>query len=310
MGKGSKKDRKIAIIKKYLPNCTNTWSVYTYGNIPRKCIDGALSSYSGHIEYDDVLGLIDETIFGSGKKGMIFSCDGFYMDGGNGISRYADHISFNSLPSSYNLSAVNEMLTKLYEIETEPSGWDIAASIFGSAMDFLQTMADEPEDIQEDEDIDPEELLTDDEWIDVINLCVEYLEKLSNAVDKVMSSDSTGMAMALQELIEQFNNGIIDGDEGSISLVCEKVIVAYNKLDTGSEFREMNFQFYTSHYLESATYWLEEIQTRDRSDLELLSKACKEDIGVFVDKVNEECTSLSIISGDLMCRKLRDMLND
>ena len=153
MGKGSKKDRKIAVIKKYLPNCTNTWSVYTYGNIPRKCIDGALTSYSGRIEYDDVLGLIDETVFGSGKKGMIFSCDGFYTNSGNGIHRYADQISFNSLPNSYNLNAVNEMLTKLYEIETEPSGWDIAASLFGSAMDFLQAMADESEDIPKDDDL-------------------------------------------------------------------------------------------------------------------------------------------------------------
>lgn len=157
MGKASKRDRKKAVIQKCLPKCTNTWSVYTYGNIPKKCIDGALSSYAGYIEYDDVFGLIDETIFGSGKKGMIFSCDGFYTDRGNGFHKYADHISFTTLANSYNLTAMNEMLTKLYEIEAEPSGWDIAASLLGGAFSFLQEMAASEAESSEDEETDPDE---------------------------------------------------------------------------------------------------------------------------------------------------------
>lgn len=58
----------------------------------------------------------------------------------------------------------------------------------------------------------------------------------------------------------EFKNGIIDEDEPSISFVCEKVIIAYNKLGTDNKLREMNFEWFFNYYLERAIYWLKEIQ--------------------------------------------------
>lgn len=142
MGKKEKRERKKAIIQKYLPNCTSTWSVYTYGNLPKSKIDGACRSYAGSVDYSDVFGLIDETVFGSGKKGFLFTADGFYNDSSSGFCRYSDGISYKSLPPSYNLTAMNEMLDKLYQIEAEPSGWDIAGALFEGAIDLLQTLAE------------------------------------------------------------------------------------------------------------------------------------------------------------------------
>ena len=46
--------------------------------------------------------------------------------------------------SAYNLTAFNELLHALYEIETAPPGWEIAGELAGTFLGVLQAIADEP----------------------------------------------------------------------------------------------------------------------------------------------------------------------
>ena len=78
----SKRERKKELIKKYIKNAAGGWSAYSYGNIPKQLVKNACTSYAGAVQYDDVLGLIDITITGSGKKGMLFTSQRVYYDYG------------------------------------------------------------------------------------------------------------------------------------------------------------------------------------------------------------------------------------
>lgn len=75
-----KRERKIAIIKKYLPQCNSVYKCHVYGDIPQSKITNACSSYAGYVSSRNVLGLIDETFFDTGKKGFLFTEEGFYSD--------------------------------------------------------------------------------------------------------------------------------------------------------------------------------------------------------------------------------------
>lgn len=132
-----KREKKIAVIQEYLPQCNSVYPCYVYGHIPKEQFQNACASYAGHVKGEDVFGLIDETLFGNGKKGFLFAENGFYSSDGNELYRYDAGVTYRSLSSSYNLTLFNEMLTELYEIETAPSGWDIAGGLLDLAANFL-----------------------------------------------------------------------------------------------------------------------------------------------------------------------------
>lgn len=151
----SKLEKKIELVKKYLPRCNSTFKCHTYGNIPREKFNNACTNYAGYVPYENVLGLIDETLFDSGKKGMLFTDEGVYASGIQSIMRYSDCCKFNTLPSSYNITVINELLEKLYEIETAPTGWDIASSLFGAVFEgVLSAITEENEDVIEEQVIE------------------------------------------------------------------------------------------------------------------------------------------------------------
>ncbi len=68
-----KKERQIAIIKNKISSCVKTTSaeVFCYGEIPLKRIQGAKSVYAYGADNGDILALIDTTVWGSGKRGMV-----------------------------------------------------------------------------------------------------------------------------------------------------------------------------------------------------------------------------------------------
>ena len=103
-----KREKKIAVIQEYLPRCNSVYPCYVYGRIPSELINNACMTYAGNVRKEDVFGLIDETVFSSGKKGFLFAEDGFYHSDDNSICRYDEGINYLSLPSSYNLAAFNE----------------------------------------------------------------------------------------------------------------------------------------------------------------------------------------------------------
>lgn len=136
-----KVEQKKEIILRYLPRVTTVSSWYTKGNIPRSKFVNASQSYAGKVEYEDVIALIDETVFGSGKRGFLFTIDGFYCDGLKGFKMYKDDISFSSMSSLYNITAMNEMLKELYKVECSVD-WTSLGKLLKTGMDILTEISD------------------------------------------------------------------------------------------------------------------------------------------------------------------------
>lgn len=123
----SKRNDMIKVLENNLSNCSSTYPAYIHGRIPSKVMRGALSSYGGAINSDDVLGLIDTTILESGKTGVLFTENNVYYSGGMlGDTGYVSYTSLSNgeyipaelLSSIYNASAMKQILGKLTGIAT------------------------------------------------------------------------------------------------------------------------------------------------------------------------------------------------
>lgn len=123
-----KRERKIAVIQKYLKNVAGNWESYTYGKIPKSIAINACSAYAGTVELTNILGLIDITIRGNGKKGLLFTEHKIYYDNGvlgaNGSVSYKSVYDRGSMPSglldsTYNTQALKELVSILAGIEGE-----------------------------------------------------------------------------------------------------------------------------------------------------------------------------------------------
>ena len=123
-----KQDKKIAAIKKYIGNAAGDWPGYAYGNIPKEKARNACTSYAGTVGYGNILGLIDTTILGNGKKGILFTENKIYYDNGmlgsRGSVSYKSIYESGSIPSglidiTYNTNALKELISMLACIEGE-----------------------------------------------------------------------------------------------------------------------------------------------------------------------------------------------
>ncbi len=52
--------------------------IYVKPNIPQYKLDSAITSYASEVNRDDVLVLLDTTVFGSGKEGLVATAEGLY----------------------------------------------------------------------------------------------------------------------------------------------------------------------------------------------------------------------------------------
>lgn len=123
-----KRERKIEAIRNYIENAGGNWPTYSYGKIPKILAINACNSYAGAINPEDILGLIDITIFGNGKKGTIFTENNVYYD--NGLLGSTGSVSYKAiyetesvpttlLDSTYNTNAMLELVSILADIEGE-----------------------------------------------------------------------------------------------------------------------------------------------------------------------------------------------
>lgn len=220
-----KQEKKIELVKQYLPRCNSVYPCHTYGRIPTDKFKNACMSYAGHVEYENALGLIDETVFGSGKKGMLFTDKGVYTSDIDGIIRYADGRCFNSLSSSYNLTEVNELLEKLYEVENTPTGWDIAGSLLGGLFTDVVSAILEPDETTdsqasheaiedkagempyniEDDEAAMEEV--DDEDIEeMIASSQKWVETLETVVSDALVCQKESFSEGLAKILEKLEN--------------------------------------------------------------------------------------------------------
>lgn len=333
MGSNDKELRKRKVIEEYLPQCT-TWNVYTYGSIPKNKYVNACSSYAGRVLYENVYGLIDETIFGSGKAGMLFTTDRFYSNGNKGALLYADGISYSSLPSTYNLTAMNEMLQKLYEIETEPSGWQIAGSLLGSALGFLQEMAENSKDNiqnsdavidasyqeiksnqypgeirqleQKDEEAEQifervESICLQEDDINVLEYNLKYFSGVIGLFSSVISADYNDIKEELSELklyLEDSNNMKQDA-EVSWEECYDSISYCYHLDKDTEEFNAINLKKVSKKCLNKINFYLAELNDCEEDEGEEIMESCKHEMKYYQKKYREARIDLKKIVSEM-----------
>lgn len=127
-----KREMKITSVQRYLSNVAGSYSSYTYGKIPSSNARNACSTYAGAVRPEDILGLVDITILGDGKKGLLFTEYAVYFNNGllgnSGKISYKQIYESGSIPNDifcthYNQQALIELLSLLATIEGEEGGW-------------------------------------------------------------------------------------------------------------------------------------------------------------------------------------------
>lgn len=124
-----KREKKIEAIRRYIENVGGTtWPGYPYGKIPSNIATNACYAYAGAVQPKDILGLVDITVMGNGKKGLLFTEYEVYYDNGmvaeNGRVTYQEIYDSGKIPGSisgpaYNKQALIELLSILADIEGE-----------------------------------------------------------------------------------------------------------------------------------------------------------------------------------------------
>lgn len=118
-------ENKIDIIENNIQACLakkSSASYFTYGNIPKNRYWGACKKYLGDVKYEEVIGMIDTTIFGGGERGLVFTFDGVYFRDTFGKPIYCSYENSSDFPDISDLyfdgTGVRRMLQKLRDVDT------------------------------------------------------------------------------------------------------------------------------------------------------------------------------------------------
>ena len=139
----TKTEKKIQLVKQSLSSCVTSGTVcFTYGSIPKNRFNGAKKSYAFGVQYDEVIALVDTTVFGGGERGMVITLNDVYI---KEILTLPSHYKMNNLVGEftlpgetyYNLRNLSTMLSKLQEIENEPEYgfWNVLGDIVGAVLE-------------------------------------------------------------------------------------------------------------------------------------------------------------------------------
>lgn len=123
-----KREEKIEIVRTGIRGClasNSSADCFTYGNIPRKRYLGACKKYVSNEAYEDVIGLIDTTVFGGGERGLVFTLTGvYYRDIMGNISRasYSNISGFPNISDTYfDGAGVKRLLQRLSAVDNSSS---------------------------------------------------------------------------------------------------------------------------------------------------------------------------------------------
>lgn len=180
----TKEDERIRIVQDKLGQCLASGSTaqhFTYGNIPQNRFDGARRKYASNAEYDDVLGLIDTTIFGGGERGMLITQYGIYYKGileSPVFYEYSDLVDF-SLPDDvyFSSAGLKDMLQDLYNLEnnyTNSSNGGFLNNLLDVADSFIGTALEEYQKNKAEEEYQLEQ--------DVLNILDDYKAYLKDTI--------------------------------------------------------------------------------------------------------------------------------
>lgn len=149
----NKREKKIAIIKNCIGNISCDWPAYSYGMIPAVKAANACSTYAGAVQPKEVFGLVDTSISGNGKKGLLFTEYSIYYNNGlwgnQGKVSYkqvneSGEISSALFDAAYNRQALIELVSALAYIEggtVQATINSLEKSIVG-ATDKVQSVSD------------------------------------------------------------------------------------------------------------------------------------------------------------------------
>ena len=194
----TRREKMIAILQKYLPDGFTADTFWIADDIPVSKVDGARKAYADGVRYEDVLALTDETIFGGAQRGIVFTEDGYYMNGRKGITRYSAR-NPKGESSLYDEESLLELLQKLDEadaygadgVKKKDSGglFDSMVNAISDAIDDVIEGAEE--DKKEDAGGEEEaEELTDEEFA-ANALCIRIgdIIGLLGIVDEVLQEE-------------------------------------------------------------------------------------------------------------------------
>ncbi len=137
---------KIEIVENNIQACladNSSADCFTYGNIPHNRYLGACRKYIGDVDYEDVIGLIDTTIFGGGERGLVFTQDGIYYRGMFDKPIYCSYENYLNFPDISDVyfdgAAVIELLEELHDAEEEEtSGGGFLDGLFNIAGSLIK----------------------------------------------------------------------------------------------------------------------------------------------------------------------------
>ena len=72
------KEEKFDLVKKYIPDIAGIYNYYLGDNIPAKILKNVIKRYDPRLKEEDILGLVDTSLFNSGKSGCLFTVNKIY----------------------------------------------------------------------------------------------------------------------------------------------------------------------------------------------------------------------------------------
>ena len=119
--------KKRDIVRQSIESCTlsSSYQAYYYDNLPDKVFYNAKKKYAGNVCKEDVLGLIDVSVFGSGKIGLLLSVEGIYYRKSSSVAEYIAYkdiakdkdIVARKLGDVCNAKKLSEMVNKIMAVD-------------------------------------------------------------------------------------------------------------------------------------------------------------------------------------------------
>ena len=198
-------DKMFNIVVSYKEN-----GYYVYGNIPNKKLEAAFQNYPD-IDIDDViLALLDSTVFGSAKTGMIIGAEGIYWNNDWAVKTNRNFLSWEELASNrYKISK------SIFDIQLAP-GCEFGMSGCSMSKDSLVALLNRLINCYKDElEISAESLEESSQFIE--NIDIQPIDSAEEFIYEDLIPEILALCMVADGNVEdeevETAIAIIEGDE-------------------------------------------------------------------------------------------------
>lgn len=148
-GEDGIKSLRISILNMFLDNCNPGYPVYV-ADIPSFYCNNARNSYAPFEPFSNILAIADDTVFGTFKRGLMFTNEGVYYKGMLQSPEYSEYgtleIFDDMYSSTYNTVEVSRLFNWLNNLELLSNvyaGIKIAIDILDMPEDELEEMIEQ-----------------------------------------------------------------------------------------------------------------------------------------------------------------------